>query len=260
MHKPNGNLRICLDPRPFNLALLRNHYPMRIIDDILPEIGEYKIFSVFDAKNGRWHVKLDNASSKLTYFNTVFGKYVWKRLPLGLNISSEEYQRRQEDTLSNLDGVFCIVDDVLVGGKGVTMTDAIADHDKNVIAFLQRCREKNIVLSKDKMKLKQESVKFIGHELTKDGVKPDKSKIDAIHDMPAPTDVSGVRRFLGMVNCLGKFIPHLSDICKPISILTCKDVKFHWEHEQEAVFMKIKEAISQPPVLKFYDPTKELTI
>ena len=83
------------------------------------------------------------------------------------------------------------------------MTDAIADHDKNVIAFLQRCREKNIVLSKDKLKLKQESVKFIGHELTKDGVKPDQSKIDAIHDMPAPTDFSGVRRLLGMVNYLG---------------------------------------------------------
>ena len=124
------------------------------------------------------------------------------------------------------------------------MTDAIADHDKNVIAFLQRCREKNIVLSKDKMRLKQESVKFIGHELTKDDVKPDKSKIDAIHDMPAPTDVSGVRRLLGMVNYLGKFIPHLSDICKPISNLTCKDIKFHWEHEQEAAFMNIKKAIS----------------
>ena len=256
----SGKLRICLDPKPLNAALQRNHYPMRILDDVLPELNQLKVFSVFDAKNGFWHVKLDKASSKLTCFNTVFGKYIWNRLPFGLKVSSEEYQRRQEDVLSGLESVYCIVDDILVGGKGPTLEDAISDHDKNVRKFLERCRQGNIKLNKNKMKIKQDPVCFMGHILTNSGIKPDPGKIKAITDMPSPSDVSGVRRLLGMVNYLTKFIPHLSDLTHPISILTQKDVEFQWSDQQERAFTKVKEAISKPTMLTYFDVQKDVTI
>lgn len=258
--KPSGKLRICLDPRPLNAALQRNHYPMRTLDDILPDVGNLKVFSVFDAKNGFWHVKLDKKSSKLTCFNTMFGKYIWNRLPFGLNVSSEEYQRRQEEALKGLESVFCIVDDVLVGGKGSTLEEATADHDKNVLAFLERCRETNIVLNKDKMKINHDSVTFMGNKLTNCGIKPDPGKAKAIQEMPPPTDVTGVRRLLGMVNYLSKFVPHLSNLSHPISNLTKNDVEFHWDIEQSTAFAKMKDAISKPPLLSYFDLNQEVTI
>ena len=258
--KPNGKLRVCLDPRPLNVALQRNHYPMKTIEDILPELGDIKVFSVFDAKNGFWHVKLDDESSKLTSFNTVFGKYKWNRLPFGLNISSEEYQVQNDERLAGLEGIYNIVDDILVGGRGPIYEAAVQDHDSNVRKFLARCRQENIKLNKEKVKFKQDEVKFIGHKLTSSGIKPDQNKVKAIIEMPAPEDTTGLRRLLGSVNYLGKFIQNLSEMCHPISNLLHKDVAWHWDTEQEEAFKKIKEAIIKPPVLKYYNPKQEVTV
>ena len=73
--KPNGKLRICIDPKPLNKALKRSHYPLPVIDDILPELSQAKVFSVGDVKNGFWNVELHNESSYLTTFGTPFGRF-----------------------------------------------------------------------------------------------------------------------------------------------------------------------------------------
>ena len=93
--KPSGKVRLCIDPKPLNKALKRNHYTMPNLDDLLPELSKAKVFSVADAKNGFWHVELDDASSYLTTFGTAWGRYRWKRMPFGISPAPEEFQRRQ---------------------------------------------------------------------------------------------------------------------------------------------------------------------
>ena len=91
--KPNGDLRICIDPQPLNKALQREQYKLPVLDDILPELSEAKIFSKLDIKQAYWHVTLDEKSSKLTTMITPFGRYKWNRLPFGLKVSSEIFQK-----------------------------------------------------------------------------------------------------------------------------------------------------------------------
>ena len=86
-------LRLCIDPKDLNKALKRSHYPIPTIEEILPELSKAKVFSVADAKNGFWQVKLDQKSSFLTTFWTPFGRYRWLRMPFGISPASEEYQR-----------------------------------------------------------------------------------------------------------------------------------------------------------------------
>ena len=258
--KKSGALRICIDPKPLNTALKRNHYPMRTIEDILPDLGKMKVFSTFDARNGYWHVKLDKESSLLTCFNTPYGKYVWNVLPMGIKPASEEYQKRQDDALTGLKNVYCIADDILVAGEGDTIEEATANHDTNVRDFLQRCREKNLRLNADKMKLNEESVSFIGHKLTREGLRMDPEKISAITDMPAPTDITGVRRLLGMVNYLSKFLPSMSDMCRPIRMLTLNSAEFQWNHEHEEAFENLKSKITSDPVLQYFNPAVPIVI
>ena len=258
--KKSGSLRICIDPKPLNTALKRNHYPMRTIDDILPDLGKMKVFSTFDARNGYWHVKLDHESALLTCFNTPYGKYIWNVLPMGIKPASEEYQKRQDDALSGLKNVYCIADDILVAGEGETLEEATANHDINVRNFLQRCREKDLRLNADKMKLNEKSVQFIGHTLTRDGLKMDPEKISAIVEMPPPTDVTGTRRLLGMINYLSKFVPGLSDVCRPIRLLTLASVEFRWEQEQQLAFKELKRIITSNPVLQYYNPALPIVI
>ena len=81
--KPSGDLRICLDLKQLNLALKRERYPLPVMEDVLPSLAKAKVFTKVDAQNGYWHVLLDNESSKLTTFDTPFGRYCWKRLPFG---------------------------------------------------------------------------------------------------------------------------------------------------------------------------------
>lgn len=97
--KPSGAIRLCIDPKPFNVALKRNQYPTPTIEDILPDLSKARIFSVFDAKDGFWHIQLDQASSFLTTFGTPWGRYRWLRMPFGISPAPEEFQRRMDKAL-----------------------------------------------------------------------------------------------------------------------------------------------------------------
>ena len=113
------------------------------------------------------------------------------------------------EAIEGLQGVEVIADDFLVCGFGDTVDEAVKDHDQNLTAFLQRCRELNLTLNLQKIKLRLSHVPFMGHLLTADGVVTDPNKVHAIRDMPVPTDVKSLKRFLGMVTYLAKFLPNL---------------------------------------------------
>lgn len=94
VHKSNGQIRVCIDPKDLNRVLRRSYYPMLTIDQILPDLARAEVFSTVDVKNGFWHVELDDESSRLTTFNSPFGRFRWCRLPFGMSTAPEEFQRR----------------------------------------------------------------------------------------------------------------------------------------------------------------------
>ena len=121
--KRDGNIRLCIDPKPLNEALMRNQYPTPTIEYILPELHQACVFSIVDAKDGFWHIELDDDSSYLTTFSTPWGKYRWLRMPFGISVAPEEFQRRMDDALGGLEGIKPIHDDILIYGCGETDTD-----------------------------------------------------------------------------------------------------------------------------------------
>ena len=257
--KQTGELRVCIDPRPLNKALKRSHFPLQTIEDILPDLSKAKVFTVCDVKSGFWHVKLDEESSYLTTFATPFGRYRWLRLPMGVSPAPEVFQRKLTQALEDLPGLYIIADDVLITGQGESQDMAQKDHDEKLRQFLTRCRQKNIKLNADKLKLRQKEATYIGHLLTADGLRIDPEKVRAIEQMPKPTDVKAVQRLLGMVNYLAKFCPHLSDHCQPLRQLTHKDCEWKWTDQHDQAFLKLKETITNTPV-KYYSPDEELTV
>ena len=221
--KKNGNIRLCVDPKPLNLALKRNHYPLPTIEDVLPDLSNARCFTVLDAKNGFWHVTLDEESSYATTFGTPWGRYRWLRMPFGISPAPEEFQHRLDQALTGLEGCKAIADDILVLGCGATDEEAARDHDENLTGLLERCREKGIKLNSGKLQLRRKEVSYMGHVLSADGLKPDSEKVKAVREMPAPSDKQGVQRFLGMTNYLQKFAPKLSEITTPLRELIKSD-------------------------------------
>lgn len=257
--KPN-KLRVCIDPRDLNKAINRSHYPLPTIEDILPDLSKAKVFSVLDAKNGFWHIELDEESSYLTTFNTPFGRFRWLRMPMGISSGPEEYQRRQDQALEGLKNVRSVADDILVFGEGDSIEEATQNHDRALHSLMQRCREKNLKLNLAKLKLRLNEVPFIGHLVTDSGLKPDPEKVRAVLEMPNPSDVAGVLRFVGFTNYLSKFIPNLSEVCEPLRQLTQKDIEWHWESQHEQAILAVKKQIAAETTLRYYDSSKELTL
>ena len=147
VHKSNGSLRICIDPQQLNKGLKRRTYQVPTVEELLPELTKARVFSKWDVKSGFWHIKLDEASSKLTTFSTPFGRYKRNRMPFGIAPAPEIFQCRLEQALLGLPGVRNIHDDIIVFGEGDSIDEAVVSHDARMLTLLQRCEEQNIVLN-----------------------------------------------------------------------------------------------------------------
>jgi len=110
------------------------------------------------------------------------------------------------------------------------------------------------------VKLRQSQVLFIGHMATDQGLEVDPAKVRAIIEMPAPTDKLGVQRLLGLAQYLAKFLPHLSDVTKPLRDLTQSNVLWVWNEAQQTAFEKLKEMVTRTPVLRYYNLKEEVTL
>ena len=239
--KRNGKIRLCVDPKPLNKALKRSYYPLPLIDDLLPKLMNARVFTVVDAKNGFWHVQLDEPSSLLTTFGTPWGRYRWTRMPFGISVAPEEFQRRLNNALEGLNGVEPILDDILLYGVGETYAEALSDHDTKLRALFQRCRDKGIKLNKEKLKLRCSEVSFMGHTVSKVGLKPDPAKLQGIQEMPSPQNKQDIKRFLGMINYLQRYAPNLSQATAPLRDLLKETNQFCWDTPQKQSFNNAKQ-------------------
>ena len=183
-----------------------------------------------------------------------------KNSAFGIQSAPEAWQPKMREHIEGLKGVEVIADGFVIGGYGNTPTQWKADHDRNFRAFLNRCRERNLQLNKNKARLKQHEAPFIGHILTPQGLKPDPCKVKAIVDMPDPTDAQALRRFLGMVNYLAKFLPRLSEETEVLRKFTEKDALECWFHGNAQAVAGVKEMIISTPVLAYYDVTEPVAI
>lgn len=260
MVKKNGKLRICLDPSNLNTALKDTKQQLPTLDEILPELNNAKVFSTMDAKKGFWMIQLSEKSSKMTAFWTPFAKYRYLRLPFGISTAMEIFQKKMLEITNGLRGIHVLADDILIVGYGNTHQEAQKDHDKNLENLFVKLDKANVKLNKEKTKLCKNEIKFYGHILTENGVKPDESKVSAILNMPKPTCKEDLFRFLGMVTYLSRYIKNLSDISETLRKITHQDEMFVWKNEQEECFKNIKKNIANATLLKYYDPIKPVTI
>ena len=256
----NNKLRICLDPVNLNKAIRRCHYPIATVEEISSNLAKAKVFSVVDAKDGFLQVELDRDSSELTTFWTPHGRFRWLRMPFGLSSSPEVFQRKLDECLEGLENIQVIADDILIYGTGDTTEEAVLQHDKAMLALLNRCREQGLKLNSRKLKFKLDKVAYMGHVFSSEGLLPDPEKVSAVSDMPIPENVAAVHRLLGVVTYMAKFVPKLSTIAEPLRRLTHKDSVFEWSEEQDRAVSQIKAVLCSAPVLQYYDVKKETTI
>ena len=181
-------------------------------------------------------------------------------MPFGISSAPEIFQRRMHEVIEGLQGVEVVADDLVVVGFGDTMEVASRDHDQNLDAVLQRCKERDLKLNDKKVRLRLTEVPFIGHVATAEGLCVDPNKVQAILEMPPPEDIAAVQRLLGLAQYLSKFLLHLSDITKPLRDLTKQEIEWMWGPPQQDALDKLKKAVSSTPILRYYNLQEEVTL
>ena len=247
-------VRICIDPSDLNKVIKREHHPMRTIKEVISTIPDTKVFSKLDTKSSFLQIKLDEASSLLTMFNTPLGRYRWLRLSFGIKCAPEIFQRIMDQMLEGIEGATAIMDDILIAGSNTEHHDAVLRQ------VIERATSYNLKLNHQKCLIRQPAVPYIGHLLTSEGLKPDPSKVAAVRAMPTPKKKDDVKRFLGFVTYLAKFIPNLSELDAPLRELLKTNALFDWQPAQEEAFLKLKNQCCSQPVLKYFDVNKPVEI
>ena len=198
-----------MDLTQLNKSVKREPYLLPRLEETLSSLEGSRYFSNMDANLPFHHIRLSEESRVYTTFKTLFGRYRFCKLPFGISATPEFFQRPMAKILGGLEGVVCMMDDILVVGS------TEKEHDERLRRVLERIEEAGMTLNK-KCEFKVREVKLLGHVLNSEGVKVDPDKELAIRDMPAPTDRKGLRQFLAMVNYLSRFSPDLAEVQLPL--------------------------------------------
>ena len=248
--KKSGKIRICVDLKQLNKAVRREHYSLPSLEDIAPKLAGATCFSTLDAESGFWQIPLEKESQLLTTFITPFRRYAFQRLPFGISSAPEIFQRKMREMLGGLDGVEVIMDDILVYGS------TVKEHDSRLAKVLHVVRESGLRLNEAKCKFRKSELVYFGHLISATGIKPEESKLSAIKDLKEPTNVKELRRVIGMVQYLGKFVFDLSTIMKPMTDLLKSTSVWSLGPDQQDSFEKVKTLICSSPTLAYYDKDK----
>ncbi|XP_063923109.1 uncharacterized protein K02A2.6-like [Zophobas morio] len=254
VNKPDNEVRICLDPQNLNNALAREHYEIPTFEEVTSDMSGSKIFSTLDANKGFWQITLTEQASKLTTFATPFGRFKFLRLPYGISNAPEIFHRTFTEIFQGIPNIKIYIDDIILYAKDER------EHDKILKLVLERAREFGVKFNKSKSKFNQKEIKYVGHILSRDGIRVDPSKIEAIKQIKPPKNCKELSRFLGMITYVAKFIPNLTQKTSNLRQLLRKDTHFDWNETHEQDFNSLKDILTSTPVLQFYDNKKEIVL
>ncbi len=234
--KKDNSVRLTIDPRDLNKALVREYHPTNTVEDVSQRVGHAKYFTVLDANQGYFQLELDEDSRNYTAFNTPFGRYRYLRLPMGINSAPELFQRVFGDIFADTEGLEIIMDDFLIA------SDTIEQHAKVLRQTLHTARENNVTFSRQKIQLCMDSVKYGGHKFTATGVELDKERIRSI---PVADALS--RAYLKeTAPTMDVFTVSTEEICNVKQMSPPRMAEIKKETEKDAGLQEVIKVITSP--------------
>lgn len=247
VRKSSGGIRLCIDARKLNGVTVKNAYPQQNINRILGRLKGTKYLTALDMNDAFYQIELDEDSRPKTAFSVPsLGTFMYRRMPMGLCNSGATLCELIDSLFGSAfePETFPYIDDFIVA------TEEFDDHIRMLHRVADKLIEGELKISRPKSKFCQRSIKYLGHILDEEGIKPDPEKIDPILTYPAPKTVKEVRRLLGMVGWYRRFIQNFSTITAPITELLKKDqLKFVWTKTAEKALENLKAALVTTPIL-----------
>ena len=251
VRKRDGTHRFCVDYRELNALTTPDGFPLPWIEDLLEQLGDSRYFSTIDLASGFWQIPMHPSSQPKTAFVVPQGLFEFRVMPFGLTNAPGVFQRLMQRVLSGLNPtdssqfVSVYLDDVLVFSK------TLEDHLNHLRIVIQRLVEAGLKLKPAKCHFAREELEYLGHIITREGLKTNPRLIEAVREFRTPRNIHEVRRFLGLASYYRRFVQGFARIAAPLHYLTRKEVQWLWTPKCDCAFQQLKNLLTTAPVLAY---------
>jgi hypothetical protein len=252
----NDEIRLCVDFRNLNRSSLKDNYPLPKMDHVLEKVAGDNQMSMIDGFSGYNQIAVHQDDKEKTTFTTPWGTFMYDKMPFGLMNVGDTFQWAMDITFVGERDKFVVIylDDLTVFSK------SDAEHLTHLRQTFEKCQKFGLSLNPKKSHFVMQEGKLLGHIVSKEGIKIDPKRVEAINTINFPRNVKEIQSFLGKINFLRRFILNFAEIVKLITNMLKKDSEVRWTNEAKASFQRIKKVISKALVFASPDYTKEFLI
>jgi hypothetical protein len=242
----DGGWRMCTDSRVINKITIRYRFPLSRMDDLMDCLSGANHFSKIDLKRSYHQIRMREGDKWKTTFKTNEGLNEWLVLPFGLTNAPSTFMRLMNEVLKEFIGKFLIVylDDILVFSK------TAVEHLKHLATVMQKLQQEKLLINMKKSSFMKTELIYLGFVISKNELRMDPDKVEAIKNWPSPKNIFEVRSFHELASFYRKFIRNFSGISAAMMETMKKRHKyFHWTEKAEKIFNLLKRKITEQPVL-----------
>lgn len=252
--KKDGSYRFCVNLKRLNDLTVTDNFPVPDIDVLLRDLKESTVFSELDLTSAYWQFGISENDKRKTAFIAEGRLWEFERVPFGAKNAPAFFQRALMKLLGDLPFCKVFLDNIIIH------SNSNDEHLLHLSEVFKRISSDNLKLKPNKCNLFCKKIKILGYYVSRAGIESDPDKVRAIKEFTTPSNVTELRRFLGMLQCFNKFCPQLSEIASPLYRLTSSKIKFLWTDEHNLAFQNLKEILTSTPILRFPDFSKKFRL
>jgi len=254
VRKSSDDWRFCVNYKEINRITRDDAYPMPHIQEQLRVFNGSSYFSTIDLRSGYWQVEMDGASRQYTAFSSPIGLFEFNVMPFGLKNSPMTFQRLMEEVVRGYIGDFVEVylDDIIIHSPD------FQTHLGHISRVLQRLKRHGLTCHPEKCRFAQREIKFLGHIINAEDIRPNPQKIEEALKYPTPQNKKQVQQFLGLCQWFGPFLPGLAELAKPLYKLTGKQARWSWAENEDNALKALKQRLADAGGLAHYRQDRPL--